>query len=70
MLPWWRVKSDKFSILMCAVRAILCIFASSSMSECTFSSASNTRSNKRSGLHPSTLNVLLFLHSNQDLDRK
>jgi hypothetical protein len=70
LLPWWRVKSDKFSILACAVRAILCIPASSSMSECTFSSAGNTRSNKRSGLLPSTLNALLFLRSNQDLDRK
>jgi hypothetical protein len=70
LLPWWRVKSDKFPILAHAVRAILCIPASSSMSECTFSSAGNTRSNKCSGLHPSTLNVLLFLRSNQDLDRK
>jgi hypothetical protein len=69
-LPWWRVKSDKFLILTCAVRAILCIPAFSSMSECTFSSVGNTRSNKRSGLHPSTLNALLFLRSNQDLDRK
>ncbi len=64
LLPWWRVKSDKFLILACTVRAILCIPASSSMSECTFSSAGNTRSNKHSGLHPSTLNALLFLHSN------
>jgi len=48
LLPWWRVKSDKFPILACAVCAILCIPASSSMSECTFSSAGNTRSNKRS----------------------
>jgi hypothetical protein len=70
MLPWWRVKSDKFPIFACAVRAILCIPASSSMSECTFSSAGNTRSNKRSELHPSTLNALLFLRSNQDLERK
>jgi hypothetical protein len=70
LLPWWRVKSDKFSILARSVCAILCIPASSSMSECTFSSAGNTRSNKRSGLHPSTLNALLFLRSNQDLDRK
>jgi len=70
LLPWWRVKSDKFPILACAVRAILCIPASSSMLECTFSSADNTRSNKRSGLHPSTFNALLFLRSDQDLDRK
>jgi hypothetical protein len=83
LLPWWRVKSDKFPILACVVRAILCIPASSSMSECTFSSAGissmsectfssagNTRSNKCSRLHPSTLNALLFLRSNQDLDRK
>jgi len=70
MLPWWRIKSDKFPILAHAVRAILCIPASSSMSECTFSNAGNTHSNKRSRLHPSTLNALLFLRSNQDLDRK
>ncbi|KAH9544754.1 hypothetical protein CY35_12G011900 [Sphagnum magellanicum] len=70
LLPWWRVKSDKFPILARAIRAILCIPASSSMSECTFSSADNTRSNKRSRLHPSTLNALLFLRSNQDLDHK
>jgi hypothetical protein len=70
LLPWWRVKLDKFPILARAVRAILCILASSSMSECTFSSACNTRINKRSGLHPSTLNALLFLRSNQDLDHK
>jgi hypothetical protein len=69
LLPWWRVKSDKFPILACAVRAILCIPASSSMSECTFLSAGNTRNNKRR-LHPSTLNALLFLRSNQDLDLK
>ncbi|KAH9530758.1 hypothetical protein CY35_19G001100 [Sphagnum magellanicum] len=62
--------SDKFPILTRAVCAILCIPTSSSMSECTFSSAGNTCSNKRNGLHPSTLNALLFLCSNQDLDRK
>jgi hypothetical protein len=70
LLPWWRVKSDKFLIFARVVRAILCIPASSSMSECTFLSASNTHSNKRNMLHPSTLNALLFLRSNQDLDRK
>jgi hypothetical protein len=70
LLPWRQVKSEKFLILARTVRAILCIPTSSSMSECTFSSAGNTRSNKRSGLHPSTLNALLFLRSNQDLNRK
>jgi hypothetical protein len=64
LLPWWRVKSDKFSILARSVRAILCIPASSSMSKCTFSSAGNIRSNKWNGLHSSTLNALLFLRSN------
>ncbi len=70
LLPWWRVKLDKFLIFACVVCAILCIPASSSMSECTFSNAGNTRSNKRSGLHPSTFDALLILRSNQDLDRK
>jgi hypothetical protein len=68
LLPWWRMVSPKFPILVRATHAILCIPASSSMSECTFSSASNIRSDKRSALHPSTVNVLLFLRSNQDLD--
>jgi len=44
--------------------AILCILASSSMSECTFLFASNTRTNKRNALKPNTLNALLYLRSN------
>ncbi len=64
LLPWWRMASSKFPILAGATRAILCISASNSMLECTFSSVGNTRSDKRSALHPSTLNALLFLRSN------
>jgi hypothetical protein len=69
LLPWWKIKSANFPILAHAARAILCILASSSMPKCTFSSAGNTWTNKRNALKPNTLNALLYLCSNQDLDR-
>jgi hypothetical protein len=39
------------------------------MSKCTFSSVGNTWTNKRNTLKPNMLNALLYLRSNQDLDR-
>ncbi len=69
LLPWWKIKFANFPILAPVARAILCILASSSMPECTFLSASNTWTNKRNALKPNTLNALLYLYSNQDLDR-
>jgi len=69
LLPWWKIKSANFPILARTACAILCILASSSMSECTFSSIDNTWTNKRNALKPNTLNALLYLRSNQDLDR-
>jgi hypothetical protein len=68
LLPWWKIKSANFPILARATRAILCISASSSMPKCTFLSASNTQTNKCNVLKPNTLNALLYLRSNQDLD--
>jgi hypothetical protein len=64
MLPWWKIKSANFPIMAHVARAILCILASSSMSECTFLSAGNTQTNKRNALKPDTLNALLYLRSN------
>jgi len=69
LLPWWKIKSANFPILAHVACAILYILASSSMPECTFSSIGNTRTNKHNALKPDTLNTLLYLHSNQDLDR-
>jgi hypothetical protein len=69
LLPWWKIKSANFPILARAARAILYISASSLMSECTFSSAGNTRTNKCNALKPNTLNALLYLRSNKDMDR-
>jgi hypothetical protein len=68
LLPWWKIKSTNFPIMAHAARAILYIPALSSMPECTFSSAGNTWTNKRNALKPNTLNALLYLRSNQDLD--
>jgi hypothetical protein len=69
LLPWWKIKSTNFPILTHVAHAILCIPASSSMPECTFSSADNTWTNKRNTLKPNTLNALLYFRSNQNLDR-
>jgi hypothetical protein len=69
LLPWWKIKFANFPILARVARAILCIPASSSMPEGTFSSTGNTWTNKRKALKPNTLNALLYLRSNQDLDR-
>jgi hypothetical protein len=69
LLLWWKIKSANFPILARVARAILCISALSSMLECTFSSAGNMWTNKRNALKPNTLNALLYLCSNQDLDR-
>ncbi|CAK9262094.1 unnamed protein product [Sphagnum jensenii] len=69
LLPWWKIKSANFPILARTARAILCIPTSSSMLKCTFSFTGNTRTNKRNVLKPNTLNDLLYLRSNQDLDR-
>jgi hypothetical protein len=69
LLPWWKIKSANFPILAHAARAILCISASSLMPKCTFSSARNMRTNKCNALKPNTPNALLYLRSNQDLDR-
>ncbi len=68
LLPWWKIKSANFPLLACVARAILCISALSSMSECTFLSVDNTWTNKHNALKPNTLNALLYLRSNQDMD--
>jgi hypothetical protein len=47
--------------------SVLCIPASSSKSESSFSDVGNTLTKKRSGLKPTTMNDLLFVRSNQDL---
>jgi hypothetical protein len=67
LLPWWKHIEPQFPIVARAARSILCIPASSSMSECTFSASGNTISDKRSTLKPSTVDMLMFLRSNKDI---
>jgi hypothetical protein len=67
LLPWWKHIEPQFPIVARAARSILCIPASSSMSECTFSASGNTISDKRSSLKPSTVDMLMFLRSNKDI---
>ncbi|KAH9117441.1 hypothetical protein LEN26_012694 [Aphanomyces euteiches] len=68
VLVWWKQFGAKhFPILACVARSILCIPASSAMSENNFSDAGNTLTKKRNRLKPRVLNDVLFLHSNRDI---
>ncbi|KAH9123635.1 hypothetical protein AeMF1_005432 [Aphanomyces euteiches] len=68
VLAWWKQFGAKhFPILACVARSILCIPASSAMSENNFSDAGNTLTKKRNRLKPRVLNDLLFLRSNRDI---
>ena len=66
-LPWWKHQQKRFPILSRAARSILCIPASSSMSECVFSASGSTVCKKRTLLKPSTVDMLMFLRSNKDI---
>jgi hypothetical protein len=64
ILLWWKLKgAPTFPIISRVAHSVLCTSASNSNSESNFLNAGN----KRSGLKPTTVNVLLFVQSNQDL---
>ena len=69
LLTWWKEKSvtEELPILSRAARSVLCIPASSSMSECNFSDAGNTITKKRNALKPARVDDLLVVRSNVDL---
>jgi hypothetical protein len=68
VLLWWKLLGFKLFPLMSQVaRSILCVPASSAMSENNFSDAGNTITKKRNRLKPRVVNDLMFVRSNRDL---
>ncbi|GBG73208.1 hypothetical protein CBR_g12925 [Chara braunii] len=79
ILVWWKVKGTVAKnaedqllitpppIMARAARAILCVPASSSKSECNFSDAGNTVTKKRNQLNPFVVDSVLFVRSNYDV---
>ena len=68
VLLWWKLLGIQLFPLMSQVaRSILCVPASSAMSENNFSDAGNTITKKRNSLKPRVVNDLMFMRSNRDL---
>ncbi|BBN16846.1 hypothetical protein Mp_7g09770 [Marchantia polymorpha subsp. ruderalis] len=71
VLAWWKTTGAKlFPIMACVARSILCVPASSAMSENNFSDVGNTLTKKRNRLKPRVVNDLMFVRSNRDLCKK
>ena len=66
-LKWWKTKDSRLKYLSQLVRKTFCITASSVPSERLFSAAGNLISEKRSSLSPENVDILLFLHENNNL---
>ena len=63
-LLWWRGNQQVFPVLALMAKKYLCICASSSASERTFSSSGNIVTSKRTCLKPAKVNMLTFLSKN------
>ena len=64
---WWKKHENKFPYLSGAVKAILCIPATSVNSERAFSTATDLITKKRNRLDPRTVEKLTFLRDNFEL---
>ena len=64
-LNWWADNEDRFPRLAKLSKSYLAIPATSTPSERIFSLAGNTVTRQRSSLHPSHVDVLVFLNANQ-----
>lgn len=64
---WWKEKENKFPIISKLSKKYMCIPATSASSERCFSTAGNIVTAKRSSLHPTNVNILIFLHQNKQL---
>lgn len=63
---WWAQNKSHFPMLAQLARIYLGIPATSTASECSFSTSGNFMQPKRSSLHPSKLNKLCFINENFD----
>ena len=64
VLNWWREHENQLPILASIVRKYMCIQASSSSSERTFSSSGNIVTPRRNKLDPENVNMLVYLKEN------
>ena len=63
-LLWWKGNQQIFPVLALIAKKYLCICASSSASERTFSNSGNIITSKRTCLKPTKVNMLTFLSKN------
>ena len=70
LLSWWKEHTSDFPNLSLIARNILCIPASSAASERDFSTAGFDIQERRTSLHPDTVDDILFLHSNLAIKKK
>ena len=62
-LDWWKLNCHRYKSLSMLAKRYLQIPATSTPSECVFSSAGHTVIPNRSSLDPNTVDELVFLHS-------
>lgn len=67
VIDWWKNKSGAFPLLSNAARFVFSIPAGSSATENSFSAVGFIFSDRRTKMKPKTLENLLLLRSNQDL---
>ena len=67
-LLWWK-GNQQMPVLALMAKKFLCICASSSASERTFSTSGNIVTSKRTCLKPAKINMLTFLSKNLQKDR-
>ena len=63
-LEWWKANAISYPALSRLSKKYLCISATSSASECLFSTAGNVVTKKRSLLKPEKVDMLVFLAKN------
>lgn len=64
---WWKTREKKYPLVAALAKKYLCIPATSTSSERTFSTAGNIITSKRNCLNPETVNMLVFLFQNKHL---
>ena len=63
-LEWWKINSVIFPSLSVLAKKYLCVCATSSPSECLFSTSGNVVGDNRASLKPDKVNMLVFLAKN------
>jgi hypothetical protein len=64
VLQWWQAREKEWPLLCKVVKQYLCIQASSTSSERTFSTSGNTVTNKRTKLDPENVHMIVYCKEN------